>query len=212
MNQDSPLPNLKWPQWQWGWGNNVLSIISSLLGLAVFIFPSLSESGFPLKFRLLIGIPLLLMPIIIPILIWLSKTSRVVYLRCIYYSPLRQRAQQHADELMDTRKALFSIVKHDIESLEFEIMRAKYDHGKLYIALKRRKSLRLTKGDTLIAIHKDDGLAMGQFEITEERTGEYLAIGVKGIDRLWLSYMKNQGETALLPYMAAIYRPLGEKQ
>ncbi|MBD0370283.1 MAG: hypothetical protein ICV60_05570 [Pyrinomonadaceae bacterium] len=212
MKQDTPLPSLEWPQVQWRLGNNLLSIISSLFGLFIFIFPYLNEKEFPLKFRLLIGLPLLLTPVIIPIVIWLCGTGRVAYLRCIYYSPLQQRIQHHANELMDTKKALFSVVEHDIESREFEIMRAKYEQGKLYIALKRRKSPKLATGDTLIAIHKEDGLAMGQFEVTEERSGEYHAIGVKGIDGLWLGFMKEHGETALLPYMTAIYRPSGEKQ
>jgi hypothetical protein len=191
---------------------NILSIASSLLGLAIFLFPSLSEQEFPLKFRLLIGIPLFLMPIIVPLVIYLWTLGRVARLRCIYYSHSRQRIQQCADELTDTRKALFSLVEQDIEAREFEITRAKYEQGKLYLALNRRKSPRLEKGDTLIAVHKDDGLAMGQFEITEVRDSEYHAIGVKGIDQVWLGYMSEQGETWLLPHMAAMYKPLGEKQ
>jgi len=209
MEQESRPPDLKWPKLQWQpmmW----LSLIPFALSFVVFFVPILAEERLKSQ-RILIGVVLLLMPVIVPICTWLWRASRITYQRTINYSLLHDRALWYSEELFHARKDIFAILQSSLGGRLFEITRARYEQGLLYIALNKNKSTKLIEGNIVMVVHKFDGMSMGQFEVTEVRTNEYYAVGVRSIDPLWLTRMEQQGEISLIPNMAAIYLPRGER-
>lgn len=204
ISQEPLPPELRLPTWEWR-GELWLNVISLLLGIIVFVLPELPD-----QVRFLLGPMLLLAPVLIPALEWLWKVSRITYRRVHYYPILRQRAQWAIDELDQMKRNLFDVAQIISAGHLFEIARAGYYQDGLYIALNRPKYPKLAEGDVLLAVHMDDGRAMGFFEVTEVRDSEYYAVGTSNIDSLWLGHVRHLGEAQIMPYMAAIYLPQGE--
>ena len=103
------------------------------------------------------------------------------------------------------------MVSNSLSTRIFEIKGAKHQQDKLYILLRKNSELNLNKGDPLLVIDKTDLTFMGQFEITEVLNTGYYAIGVKNIDSVWLGYMREKGETTMMPNIIAVYVPIGEE-
>ena len=184
-----------------------LTVIPFVLGFLVFFWPELAAHKSLQYIRIPVGIALVLTPFLVPVLAWLYKTGSVVCRRAHYYPSLRQRAQREIDELDEMKKNLFDILQATSADSLFEIARARYYQDRLHIVLNKRKSPRLAKGDTLVAVDMEDAKAMGLFEVTEVRDAEYYAIGIRGIDAVWLGFVRQQRETRVMPNMRAIPLP-----
>lgn len=209
IDQEPLPPDLKWPRLRWRTHLWLLDLISFLLALIVLFWPGLVQEE--LKYiRFLVGIPLLLVPPLAPVLGWLWSAVGMIRRRVHYYPILRLRAQWAIDELDEMSRNLFYIVQAINHGPIFEIARAAYQQGKLYIALNKRKSAKLVEGDTLLVVHRGDARAMGLFEVTDVCDREYYAIGASNIDPLWLGYVQQQGEVTIVPHIAAIHLPQGE--
>jgi hypothetical protein len=50
-------------------------------------------------------------------------------------------------------------------------------------------------------------MPMGLFRVTEVRSDEYYAKGVRNIDPLWMGHLRKRQETSLLPSMVAFHIP-----
>ena len=59
-------------------------------------------------------------------------------------------------------------------------------------------------GDIVDVLDQDDNKFMGRFKVTESRENDYYAEGIINIDALWLGYVRQQGETTVIPHMVAI--------
>jgi hypothetical protein len=208
IGQEPLPPDLKWPRVQWRI-NLWLDLISVLLAFIVLFWPGLVQEGLE-HIRFLVGIPLLLVPLLVPVLPWLCKVSYVVCRRAHYYPTLRQRAQREIDKLNEMEKNLFDIALTSSAGHLFEIARAGCYEDKLWIVLNKPKSPKLAEGDALLVAHIEDGRAMGLFEVTQVRDTEYYAIGISSVDALWWGYVRQQGEVTIMPHMAAIHVPQGE--
>ena len=212
MDEELLPPKLSWPKWYWQFSLS-LSIISVAIASVIFFFPGFATENKKFQLaRIIIGTVILFIPVLIPMMSWFWKAGHVLYQRVHYYSLLHQYAQRDADELNQLKKFIFDYIQKDIKARAFEITAARHDRGNLYIVLKKRRSPRLSEGSVLAAIDFNDGVLMGWFEVTEERPSEYYAHGVSNIDRVWLSYVFQQGESYVIPNIVAIYAPSGEKQ
>ena len=127
-----------------------------------------------------------------------------------YFQNLYNYYQNVSSELEELKELFFHRFINSVEDKIHEIKAAKFQRGKLYIVLKNNSKLNLKEGNKIEVIDKRDLVYLGQFEITEVRNNEYFAIGVKNIDSVWKGYVRQEGETTIMPNIAAIYLPSGE--
>ena len=206
---ESLPPELAWPRLEWR-NEMWLALIPMLLAFLIFFWPELAAQESLHCLRLAVGIPMLLAPIWVPLLTWLFKAGAVLCRRVRSYPTLYRHARSETDRLDEMRRYLFTIARGISNSRSFEISRARWYDSRLFIVFTKSKSSTLNQGDTLVAVHTEDGRAMGVFEVTEVRDHEYYAVGTSNIDPLWLGYVRQHGETRTMPYMAAVHVFQGE--
>ena len=194
---------LNWPRWKYSF--KWLTIISFVLALFVFLIPE-----FERKYRFIVVIFLLMLTILIQTFLWVTKIIVIIFKRTKYFQDLYNYSQNVSSELGELKELYFDRLINSIEDKIHEIKGATIQRGKLYIVLKNNSKLNLKEGNKIAVIDKKDLVYLGQFEITEIRNNEYFAIGVKNIDSLWKGYVKQEGETTIMPNIAAIYLPSGE--
>lgn len=198
-----PIP-LKWPRWKYSF--KWLTIIPFVLALFVFLIPNFEQ-----KYRFIIVIFLLMLPILIQTFLWITKIIEIIFKRTKYFQNLYNYYQNVSSELGELKELFFYRLINSIEDKIHEIKAAKFQRGNLYIVLKNNSKLNLKEGNKIAVIDKKDLVYLGQFEITEVRNNEYFAIGVKNIDSVWQGYVRQEGETTIMPNIAAIYLPSGEQ-
>ena len=209
MTQELLPPELDRPRWEW-WGNIWGSVVQVVLAFLVFFFPNLvgiDESLQPL--RLIIGIPILLLPILGPTLLWLFKAGVVTYKRARYYPTLRHRTRRDEDDLARANQTIFAFLQNATSGQVYALDRAWYDRNtdQLFIVLEKNGTHDLTRGDSVAVLHTSGTRYMGLFEVTEVRAQEYYARGVTNVDPLWMGQMREQIEVRVLPFMIAEYLP-----
>jgi predicted DNA-binding antitoxin AbrB/MazE fold protein len=201
MKEKGTPKSFEWPRWKYSF--KLLKNIPSILAIVVFFIPNLE-----LKYRIILGIFLfVLLPVLIQTFLWITKIIVIIFKRTNYYPNLYADYQNITSKLEELKKLFFYFLINSIKDKILEIKGAKYQGGKLYIVLKNNSKLNLKEGNKIIVIDKKDSVYLGQFEITEVRNGEYLAIGVKNIDSVWHGYVKQEGETTIMPNIAAISLP-----
>lgn len=187
-------PKLKW-KFEWWW-----AFISYVLAFIVFFFPQL-----PIIFKLIIGVLLLLAPFLAPILIWVWRKTKVAAKRVKFYPSLNTRAQQSVTDNLQLRRSYFDLIMHYTDERRFEIITAGHINSKLIIAVRKRITPKVSRGDLFDVIHKEDGLLMGNFQVTEIRSQEIYATGISNIDPVWLGHVRQMGEVKLIPNLVAVY-------
>ncbi len=196
MKKERIFPtSLNWPRWKYSF--KWLTFIPYILGLVVFIIPDLGN-----KYRYIIGIFLLMLPILIQTFLWITKIIVIILKRTIYY-------QNIFSELEELKELFFYVMGDYIKNKIIEIKGAKYQKDKLYIVLKNNSKLNLKEGNKIVVIDRRDSVYLGQFEITEVLKSECFAVGIK-VDPVWQGYVRQEGETTIMPNIAAIYLPSGE--
>lgn len=208
MDQEALPADLKWPKLQWR-SKMCLAIIPFLLSLIVFFYPRLLQEAGLQQMRIALGISLLLAAVLVPTFEWLWRVGHVMHRRVYYYPQLYRRAQREIAELDQTKRYLYYLAQMIGAERTFEIAKAAYREGKLYIVVNKRGGAKLNEGDVLLAIHKKDALPMGWFKLIEVRDREYYAIGESSIDPVWLGFVQKKGEVEVMPHMAAIYLAQG---
>jgi len=209
MNYDSSNEGIgstdfKWPSWKSGaqWS---LTVISFILGIIVFFYPDIEKENYE-RFRLIIGSVLLASAILIPTATWFLKTFRVALLRISICPLLFEQKIRLTNELNDMKRIIFEMNRKEIDRCGFELLGARFDRGSLFIAIKKRPTPELIVGALLVVFHKDDGMPMGVFEVTEARTNEYYAKGINNVDPVWSSFVLEKGESHFIPNMIAILK------
>lgn len=132
------------------------------------------------------------------------------------YPRLHHRAHRDAKELGETVKELAQVresrrhagdlirfMRRLVAELAFELTKARYDRGKLYIVLKFKEGPKLSEGDILVVVDMVDGFVMGRFTVTEERGDGYYAVSEPSVDPVWLGDIRQAGEVTVLPSMYA---------
>lgn len=195
--------SLSWPRWKYPlkWYTVIIPFVLAFIAL---IFPDLEP-----KSRNITAFLLFISPLIIQTFLWLHKIALTIYKRTIYYPNLYDTNKIISSDF-DELKDLFISAMINIKAKMFEIKRAKYQRDELYIILKDNSESNLIEGNKVVVIDKKDSFILGQFEITEVRDNEYFAVGVNKIDLVWLGYVRQEGETTMLPNIIAIYLPSGE--
>ena len=202
-------PPLEWPKIKWQ-AEVWWTIFPSLLGIILFFFPQLTANSTLAQYRLIIGVPLALAPLIVPFVLWLLMVCKVVIERANYYSSLQLKADQAIDDVEHLRKSYFDLAKQIADERQFEIISVANVDGKMFILIQKRKTPKVHQGDSMIVVHKEDGLLMGIFQVIEVRSKEIYAQGISNLDAVWSGYVRQQGEIRMTPNLAAIYIPQEE--
>ena len=127
--------------------------------------------------------------------------------RAKYYSSLHSKALQAIQYIEHLRKSYFDLVKQIADERQFEIIRVANVNGKMFIVIQKRKTPKIYQGDSMVVVHKEDGLLMGIFQVTEIRLKEIYAQGISDLDAVWSGYVRQRGEVHMTPNLAAIYIP-----
>jgi len=204
----TPAP-FEWPRWKHSF--KWLTYIASILAIVVFFIPNavFFIPNLKLKYRIILII-FLFAPLLIQTFLWITKTIVIIFKRINYYPNLYNYHQNDSLKLREIIELFSYFVYVYIKDKILEIKGAKYQRGNLYIVLKNNSKLNLKKGNKIFVIDKKDLVYLGQFEITEVRNSEYFAVGVANIDPVWHGYVRQEGETNIMPNVAAIYLPSGE--
>ena len=201
-----PLP---WPKVEWKAGI-FLAIIPFLLSFVIFFYPPIATDPNLQSLRFLIGIPLLVSPLLFPLFLWSWRTINVAIMRLRLYPVVYAGGQRSNEQIEQLRREYYALAVVSNSSNIYEISRAAYIQGKLYISIAKKRSRRVSEGETFAVLHKDDGLLMGLFEVKEIRENDVYALGVSNVDPLWLGYIIQRGEAEINPSLLAIYVPRGE--
>jgi hypothetical protein len=201
---DNHFQPLEWPKIKWQ-AEMWLAIISFLFGFVLYFFPKLTEDLTSPQVRLMIGVPLLLAPILFPLLAWVWKTIGVAIRRVRFYPFLYIYAKQSVVDVGEFSKSYHDLVKKAADEKQFEIAKVGHVDGKLYIVVQKRRFPKVSLDDLLIVAHKEDGLIMGEFKVTEVRSKDIYAIGFRNVDALWLGYIRRVGELSMTPNLTAFY-------
>lgn len=203
MKKERILPApLKWPRWKYSF--KWFTFIPYILGFFAFFVPDLEN-----KYRIIIGIFLLLLPVLTQTFLWIGKIIVTICKRTNYYPNLYNYYQNVISEFEELKELFYCKFINIIKDNILEIKGAKYQRGKLYIALQNNSKLNLKKSNKIVVFDKKDWIFLGQFEITEVRKSEYIALGIK-VDPVWQGYVRQKGETTIMPNITAIYLHSGE--
>lgn len=150
-------------------------------------------------------------------LFWLVPLTRTIWHRCIEYPKLHSKANsmdkqisQYTSQLTDAKKELSVLSMHVLKATKFEIMSEVVDKGELYILVRMRKSPKLSEGDILRVRHIQDNMIVGYFQVTQVRSSDYVAKGIKSIDESWMQQVTLQGSTNVVLNLEALYLPDGD--
>lgn len=194
---------LCWPSWRLDI-NWWLTIISFILGFLVFFFPKIEDNEFK-RIRIGIGVFLLALPFLLPLIIWCWRSFEIALQRIASYPILFEQQQRSIQELYDAKKSIFEIAINKRAKNAFELLNARVERDTLYISIKKNSAQKLSAGDVLVVIHKDDYKLMGVFQVSEVLSGSYHARAKSNIDALWISYLYEKGESNFMPNMVAIF-------
>lgn len=199
---------LSWPRLHWR-ATTYLTTVSVLLAIVLFAFPGLSEGTFD-EYRILIAVLIILFPFIlftgIP---WLYRAISTIVKRVIYYTEIRRGYLETKKDFTELQKTMVEYLMNQINCHKLEIDLAGFKDGKIYLLLLRKSEVNIKLGDIVEVIDSRDYMPMGQFRITEIRSEVYYAEEANHVDRLWLGYVKERGETKFLPNMTALRIPRG---
>lgn len=203
-----PLPELNWPEFKWRVGT-WLTIASTLLSFAIFIFPSLSQNQFDGQ-RIPVAVLVALLPfLLVSAFPWLLKVGQVAAVRAKLYPRLMGMWRTQGRDLAEIKGAMAEFVQHSVRACIFDVERASYTKGRLYVLVARQTGHEMAVGDDLEVIDREDNVSMGQFQVTEVREKVYYACGISYVDPVWLGYVQERGEIGVMPNIVAIHIPKG---
>ncbi len=120
-------------------------------------------------------------------------------------------AQLAEDEFEGFKRNVFALGLAALSECIFQIEKASVDKGKLVVALKDAEG-NLRPKDKLIIVDTEDWYPMGTFDVTEKRSGECYATGVKDVDSLWLGDMMERKETNMVLHKIAFLVERSDEQ
>jgi hypothetical protein len=198
------FPKISWRSEFW------FALIPFVLSLILLAIPDLSRLGWYKKYGGLVATVLFVLPFLIPVTIWAVRSFAVMGKRIYRFPSLVAEIDKHREETRGIRQNISELLERISGQKIFDVSSASIgQNNSLYILLPKVKGVRLQKGNLIVVIDTNDGMAMGFFEIIQIRKSDYLAEGKSGIDALWLGFVKEQRNVNMLPYFAAVYVPQG---
>ena len=198
------MPNeYSWSRIRWRTGF-WLAFIPSILAFVVFFWPKITEQETPSGLRLLIGIPLVMAPILVPIFFWLIANIRTALNRIREFGNLWEISNDRADENELLKANFAKFVLEVTERQSHDLKGAKIQNSHVYISVTKGPKPKLTDDDQLWVIDITDLRLMGIFQVAQETASEYYAVSIGGIDPLWKGEIHQQGEVHMFPNMTAI--------
>jgi hypothetical protein len=192
-DQASQFPDYKWPRLPWRamlstfFGSAFLGGFT-ILGAAPVILDDAGDRWLQ-ENSVTVVTSYLLFSLLLISLFGTIPLIRTAWHRCIEYSKLHSKAEsmyrqlgQFTIQLTDAKKELSALSIRVLKATKFEITAEVVDKGELYILVRMRKSPKLSEGDTLRVRHIQDDMIIGYFQVTEVRSLDYVAKGVKNID------------------------------
>ena len=205
---ETVVSELSWPKLHWR-ATTYFTVVSGLLTILLFAFPGLSEGRFD-QYRILIAVLIIIFPFIlftgIP---WLYRAIPTIVKRVIYYTEIRRGYLETKKDFTELQKTMAEYLMNQIDCHKLEINLAGFKDGKIYLLLLRKSEVNVELGDIVEVIDSRDYMRMGQFKITEIRSEVYYAEEASHVDKLWLGYVKERGETKFSPNMTALHIPRG---
>ena len=205
---ETVVREFSWPKLHWR-ATTYFTVVSGLLTILLFAFPGLSEGRFD-QYRILIAVLIIIFPFIlftgIP---WLYRAIPTIVKRVIYYTEIRRGYLETKKEFTELQKTMAEYLMNQIYCHKLEINLAGFKDGKIYLLLLRKPEVNIEIGDIVEVIDSRDYMTMGQFKITEIRSEVYYAEEASHVDKLWLGYVKEHGETKFSPNMTALHVPQG---
>ena len=211
---DNLIQELRWPKFQWRYKGS-LSILSALLAFIPVGFPGLMV-GISAGYRVLVGILIFLSTfLLVTAILWFFEAVRTIVKRVsccpklmetynVEQRELTVKNETLMEENIELNKTLSDTLLNQIKDRSFEIKNAAIIKERFYISLAHKLGYKVAEGDMVYVIDKKDSMFMGLFKVTELHDEFYYAEGIKSIDPLWLGYVRQWGETKMLPNMVAI--------
>lgn len=201
---DMSTRELRWPKVHWRVGV-WFTAASTLLTVAVVIFPSLSGETFD-WYRVLLVVLVMVGTFSLASLVpWVVGAMLVVTRRVRYYPRQLEELKFVERYLAEMRSAMADVLLNSSQGSPLEIAKAAYVEGRYYVVLRREVQHSLVKGDQVEVIDLRDTKTMGRFRVTEVRQEEYYAEGVSSVDPLWSGLVRERGETTVTPWMIAMH-------
>lgn len=207
---EKTFEKFKYPNFKWKWGT-WLSVVSTLITFIFFVFPKINEGNID-KRRIILFLAIAIGPFILfSCLPWLFKAIRVSKERLKYYPQIWNVWQFQHKNIAEMRTEMANLLQNAYITQFFEIEKASFEKGRLYILLLKNKKNDLKVEDSVEVIDQEDGKWMGRFKISEVREKVYYAYGIEQIDPVWLGYVIGKQELDVLPHMIAVRCVGGQK-
>ncbi len=202
MNNQGLPPNFHKPKIKWRY-DIYWSAIPFILSIITFIFPDIINKYIHLQNNLLLGAFLFFSPVYLPVVFFLIRLVLCSIQRSANYPRLYACAELAILNYDHLRNEYFDIITKLNEKNEVEIIKAGIDRGKIYVVFKKKKHRIIQNNEKIAIIHKEDGLLLGIFSISEIRTEEVYAKEYTNIDPVWFGYLMQKQETVITPNLAA---------
>lgn len=198
------MQELRWPKFRWRVRVAVwLTIVSAVITSVIFLCPDLS-AGRSVGYRVLLWILIIFSTFLLVAIPWFFTAGRTIVERVRWHPKLLETYNGERHELADMQKIVVDIVQNHIFARSFEIRKAAFTKGRLCILLARRSGYEMAAGYMVDVIDQEDNKFMGKFKVTELHENAYYAEEISNIDPVWLGYVRQQGETEVIPHMVAI--------
>jgi hypothetical protein len=183
------------PRWTWGKAETFLGTAMAIAWFASSVVFGLFSHRLWIRFAIAAAL------LLIPSLLWLAILYLVRLLvaerrrlseydwRCSEREDLLGQLQKGDSELANLRRQNAALMQRLYAERRFEIDRVFLSGGIVHLAFRKKRGRRLDAGRTMCVIDMTDQKTLGFFIVSEERTDEYYASGVRELDPLWLGLM-----------------------
>lgn len=186
------------------------SVVSLLLAVFMFYLPTPPQDQTERRYiYYIVGTIIVVIPLLIPIVVWRYKKDRATKQIIHDYPELFQYIKQQSLHVEELEKNFFEIFQRELLSKKCEIKKANYINKQIYISIYSRFALQIN--DVIGVLSQEDNSVMGIFKITEkQKSNYYYAVATTEIDALWKGYIVENGEVTMFPNLVAVSLPQGE--
>lgn len=184
--QDIPYPRFVWPRPGW-W----FTVLGTLVGVAVLVFPDLSSLG--ITGRCAVAAGLIAGPGLIIALIFMMRIALTFCRRAVGFKKLLGQIVEIKERLVSTEFTVLRLVQERRNRNAYSIAHCHTYDNRTFIALRRKRGRKLSVGQKITVVDCDGPSVMGHFNIIRE-DGEYYVCELQGyMDALWLGNIKQHG-------------------
>lgn len=197
------FPSIAWRSDYWP------GLIGFFIGLIPLFFPNLTDIDWYRTYRIPIGIILVLMPAIIPIFLWVWRTLDIASKRICQFPELFENYNLVEQEKQDLQRNFYCLLTGLPEKEGVELVAAEFQKSRYVITIRKMRSEKFQKGDLVAVVDRRDNLVLGNFEIIQIRSGDYIAENRNSINPVWAGDIREKGTISILPNLFAYKIPQG---